>query len=116
MVTPRASTSNAGTRLGFDSLAGDPGELVVGPDINSAQLVDMFTAGRPTWHRLASCRTAGVDMFDTTRPGIAAALQVCGRCEARADCLADALERDERYGIWGGMDPAARRALKKRST
>jgi len=29
---------------------------------------------------------------------------VCGRCVIASACLTEALERDERYGMWGGLD------------
>ncbi|MFC8723673.1 WhiB family transcriptional regulator [Streptomyces bacillaris] len=36
---------------------------------------------------------------------------VCRRCPAIAPCLADALDRDERHGIWGGLDEDERLEL-----
>ncbi|HEY5663337.1 MAG TPA: WhiB family transcriptional regulator [Ilumatobacter sp.] len=33
---------------------------------------------------------------------IARAKAICGRCARRRDCLADALERQEPWGVWGG--------------
>jgi WhiB family redox-sensing transcriptional regulator len=40
-----------------------------------------------------------------------AAKQVCAACPARVDCLDYALRVSEPLGIWGGLDPAERRAL-----
>jgi WhiB family transcriptional regulator, redox-sensing transcriptional regulator len=34
----------------------------------------------------------------------AAAVAICSACPARASCLASALQNDERYGIWGGIN------------
>jgi WhiB family redox-sensing transcriptional regulator len=31
---------------------------------------------------------------------------ICGTCPVRARCLELALDRDERFGIWGGVDLA----------
>lgn len=41
------------------------------------------------------------------------AKEICGRCSVRADCLAQALDRNEQHGIFGGLDDAERRALKR---
>jgi len=32
------------------------------------------------------------------------AVVICLRCEVRRQCYVSAIERHERYGIWGGMD------------
>lgn len=32
------------------------------------------------------------------------AKSICRRCPIRESCLADALERGEEYGVWGGVD------------
>ena len=39
------------------------------------------------------------------------AVAVCGRCEMRSDCLAEALQSGERLGVWGGLTPEQRAAL-----
>ncbi|GAA4846318.1 WhiB family transcriptional regulator [Kitasatospora terrestris] len=38
---------------------------------------------------------------------------ICATCPVREACLALALRRRERYGIFGGLDAAERRALKR---
>ena len=43
----------------------------------------------------------------------AAAKSVCARCPVRSQCLMDALESDERFGIWGGLTERERRSLHK---
>ncbi len=71
---------------------------------------------RPSWMLDAACReypewswhpTAG----HSTKKQIA----VCAACLVRAECLADALDRDERYGVWGGYDTANRLRLTPRA-
>lgn len=37
---------------------------------------------------------------------------VCASCTVRAQCLDQALERGERYGIWGGLTDLERRHLR----
>lgn len=39
------------------------------------------------------------------------AKRVCASCPVRAECLEYALDRGERYGIWGGTSERQRRAL-----
>jgi len=42
------------------------------------------------------------------------AKEVCMKCDVRAQCLEAALDRDERFGIWGGLSERERRKLKRR--
>jgi WhiB family redox-sensing transcriptional regulator len=43
----------------------------------------------------------------------AAAKSVCALCPVRMQCLMDALESDERFGIWGGLTERERRSLRR---
>lgn len=43
-----------------------------------------------------------------------AARNACADCPLRSDCLEWALENDERWGIWGGLDPEERHNLRRR--
>ena len=43
----------------------------------------------------------------------AQAKAVCARCEVRGECLMEALESDERFGIWGGLTERERRSIRK---
>ena len=49
--------------------------------------------------------------FDPTPSAVRRAKQICGRCGLRAECLADALRRDERHGVWGGLTELERYLL-----
>lgn len=60
---------------------------------------------RESWWEQAACSGIDVDVFYplpndsvTTKQ----ALQVCGRCPIRAECLQYAVRNRETYGIWGG--------------
>lgn len=44
----------------------------------------------------------------------AAAKALCAECPLKVECLQVALEAGEPYGIWGGLTPEERRALKRR--
>lgn len=39
--------------------------------------------------------------------------KVCLGCPVRAECLQDAMDHDERFGIWGGFSERERRAMKR---
>jgi WhiB family transcriptional regulator, redox-sensing transcriptional regulator len=41
----------------------------------------------------------------------AAAKRICGQCPVRAACLADALDRREPHGVWGGLNEDERAEL-----
>lgn len=43
----------------------------------------------------------------------AEAVAVCARCPVIGECLDEALERDERWGIWGGVTERERRLLRE---
>ena len=67
---------------------------------------------RPAWHDLARCAETDPEMFfpekgESVRP----AKRVCAGCEVRAECLQDALDRGERFGVWGGLSERERRTL-----
>jgi Transcription factor WhiB len=38
----------------------------------------------------------------------------CGPCPVRKECLQWALQNDEQWGVWGGLDTRERRKLLKR--
>ena len=67
---------------------------------------------RPAWHDLARCAETDPEMFfpekgESVRP----AKRVCAGCEVPAECLQDALDRGERFGVWGGLSERERRVL-----
>lgn len=66
----------------------------------------------PSWRDAALCREVDSDLFfpekgQSTRP----AKNVCRRCDVRAQCLAWAVEHDERFGVWGGLSTRERARL-----
>lgn len=71
--------------------------------------------GTLRWRQRAACRGADSDIFYPHEDAVVAIASIiaeyCDRCEVRTECLEYAIERDERYGIWGGMTPKQRRAL-----
>jgi hypothetical protein len=79
------------------------------------------------WERSAECRGTDpawfyADVFGPGRPPTGEAAreryygqmrwrELCPGCPVRADCLAHALLRRERWGVWGGLTPAARKNI-----
>jgi len=65
-----------------------------------------------TWQFEAACRGTNADFFF---PGSdeddSAAKSICDRCSVRLACLSFALERGERYGVWGGLSEKERSRL-----
>lgn len=72
------------------------------------------------WRDQAACLEVGYAIFFPEGPpsavesGNREAIRICQRCPVAAECLAHALERDERYGIWGGTTPYERARMKGR--
>jgi WhiB family redox-sensing transcriptional regulator len=67
------------------------------------------------WRDQALCRGRETEVFfpEGDQPTIIAK-SICRRCPVRRDCLAHALERSERYGIWGGLTERERQLLRAR--
>ena len=68
---------------------------------------------RPEWHDQAACR--GMDtVFFTNRGGdVTYAKSICAGCPVQLPCLQAALERGEKYGVWGGMSERQRRRIRR---
>jgi WhiB family redox-sensing transcriptional regulator len=80
-----------------------------------ARLMARAIEGPEPWQARGLCaQTDPGAFFPGKGESAAAAKAVCLRCPVRAECLADALERDEPYGVWGGLSGRQRRALKRR--
>lgn len=81
--------------------------------------LDIIDGLYPDWHHAAACHpdhrhdpalwfptvpATGVrnrpSRVDVTAP----AKRICGGCDVRQECLADAIQRRETAGIWGGKD------------
>jgi WhiB family redox-sensing transcriptional regulator len=89
----------------------DGTELVVLGKVSAA----VTTARLGQWSQQALCAQTNSEIFFPSHddPGTEAK-QICRRCPVRAECLKFALENNERYGIWGGLDPVERDTLRRR--
>ena len=57
-----------------------------------------------SWFEYAACSGADPELFfPDKKDSSAGALRVCRWCSVREECLDWALDRRERWGVWGGM-------------
>ena len=78
-------------------------------------LEQLISQSRDSWRADAACSSADTAIF-FIGPGKspAAALATCGGCEVRLACLEYALDNEEDYGIWGGLNADQRAKLRRR--
>lgn len=70
----------------------------------------------PTWMADAACHGIGDMFYVETHADESLALaakRVCALCPVRLECLSYALERNERWGIWGGATATERMKMRK---
>jgi WhiB family redox-sensing transcriptional regulator len=64
------------------------------------------------WQDRALCAQTDPEAFFPEKGGSTReAKRTCRACEVRAECLEYALDRQERWGIWGGMSERERHRL-----
>lgn len=78
----------------------------------AARHLARLTVQSDDWRDLALCAQTDPDSFfpgkgESPRP----AKRVCAACEVRTECLQYALDRGERFGVWGGLSERERRVL-----
>ncbi len=80
-------------------------------------MVDPLGLGeQPDWVSEALCAEVGGDLWFAEKGNWHAtvkAKRICRQCPVRPQCLLYALERGEQYGVWGGMTPEQRSALRR---
>lgn len=78
-------------------------------------LADRDVDDETSWQEKALCAQTDPEAFFPEKGGSTReAKKVCINCEVRTDCLDEAIDRDERFGIWGGLSERERRKLKKK--
>lgn len=82
-------------------------------------IFDVFSGELPvlasSWRERSSCLGENPEIFFAGGGVSRKAKKICQSCPVREQCLELSLRNDERFGIWGGLSRAERRALKKRS-
>ena len=63
------------------------------------------------WVSAAACRQADPDELFVLGAEQTNAKRVCTGCPVRIECLAEALDNQIEWGVWGGMTERERRAL-----
>jgi WhiB family redox-sensing transcriptional regulator len=66
------------------------------------------------WSARAACRTTDPDALFVQGAAQNRAKALCLGCSVRTECLADALDNQVEFGVWGGMTERERRALLRR--
>lgn len=65
------------------------------------------------WMADALCAQTDPEAFFPDKGGSTFdAKQICTACDVRAECLAYALQHDERFGVWGGLSERQRHRLR----
>jgi WhiB family redox-sensing transcriptional regulator len=63
-----------------------------------------------------ACREPDVDpelFFPIADRYSGEARDICGRCEVKARCGQWAIDTNQRFGLWGGLDPEERNKLRR---
>lgn len=66
------------------------------------------------WSALGACRDAPPDLLFVQGAAQRVVRQMCAGCPVRVECLADALDNQVSFGVWGGATERERRALLRR--
>jgi WhiB family redox-sensing transcriptional regulator len=69
---------------------------------------------RPPWMLDAACREyPEVSFYAELGESLDPARAVCAGCLVRDECLDHALEKGEKFGVWGGKSPRERQAMRR---
>ncbi|HYZ57447.1 MAG TPA: WhiB family transcriptional regulator [Streptosporangiaceae bacterium] len=84
-------------------------------DVLSPQLLELAaTDTRRRWSVHALCATTDPEIFFPSTGSLATeARAICAQCPVCRNCLAHAIAAGEPFGIWGGLDPQERRAVRR---
>jgi WhiB family redox-sensing transcriptional regulator len=66
------------------------------------------------WSRNAACKNTDPDLLFVQGAAQNRVKIICAGCNVRTECLADALDNEIEFGVWGGMTERERRALLRR--
>lgn len=81
-----------------------------------ASILRPITCDELEWQLRALCRHEPVETFFPEKKfphNTAAAKAICRDCPVSAECLQYALNRNERHGVWGGLNDKERRKLRR---
>lgn len=67
------------------------------------------------WTAQALCATQDPDLLFVTGAAQREAAKLCQGCPVKLECLADALDNEVEFGVWGGLTERQRRAILRKS-
>lgn len=100
-------------------------ELAAGatcPPCSMPEVIDLREGQTPTyqfahlpteWMRDAACATSQLDFTPDSEAEMAQALEFCGTCPVKDECLNWALESFDNWAVLGGTTPDQRAAMRK---
>ncbi len=123
-VVPEHGT--AAITEGADSAVDSPSAVDSHSAIDSGSAVDsgsrppvprlpMSAEDRSDWTSRAVCATQDPDRLFVTGAAQREAARMCDGCPVKLECLADALDNQVEFGVWGGLTERQRRAILRRS-
>ena len=68
----------------------------------------------PRWADNANCGSCDAEALFSTSSAQREMRDICRNCSVRLMCLADALQSNMRYGLWGGLTERERRRCASR--
>lgn len=74
----------------------------------------METQWRKNWTESGNCRERNLEEMFVTGAAQNQAKRVCAGCSVQRECLAEALDNQIEFGVWGGKTERERRALLRR--
>lgn len=67
-----------------------------------------------SWRSQALCAQIDAEIFFPDKGGSSkSAKRICSMCPVRLECLQEARDAGERFGVWGGLSERERRALER---
>jgi WhiB family transcriptional regulator, redox-sensing transcriptional regulator len=75
--------------------------------------ISIVAEDRTAWVLKALCRSTDPEELFVTGKAQRKAAAICRHCPVATDCLADALDNQMEFGVWGGMTERQRRVLLK---
>ena len=73
-----------------------------------------MTTWNDDWASMAQCKQSKPDELFVRGAAQNRAKQLCAGCPVKTECLAEALDNQIEWGVWGGMTERERRALLRR--
>ena len=81
-------------------------------DANTPE-ISTVTDARTAWVLQGLCLSSDPDELFVSGKAQRDAAALCRNCPVMTECLADALDNEVEFGVWGGMTERQRRALLK---